>query len=544
LTDVDRALHEIDEATRKKDDAEKFTELIMQNHNFITLSETDEILHYQGGVYVSNGEAIIKAELEKLKPNASNHLCSEVLGHIQRRTYRSRDEFDANPYILNLKNGLLDMKTTKIREHDSKYLSRIQLPVQFKHDAKCPRIQRFLLQVQPDHDARTAVLEHAAYTLLPTCFLQKAFMYLGDGRNGKSTWLQTLMALLGKKNVANESVFDLENKRFAASNLDAKLANIYPDISANEITHTGRLKSLVTGDPISVEKKHKAAFQLANRAKFFFSANQLPETQDSSDAWFRRWIITEWMQRFDGKTDDRELVEKLTTESELSGLLDVLVPYAAKIMRKRKLSYEPTIEQMRQEWTAKADLLKAFVDETLEPKPSEDRWVPKADLYSKYVKWCQKHKFAPKSTRSFNEALPMKATVREDVIKPGGRGGKSIKVWRPLAFLAKSQEPPGSTGSTSSDDPLPTAGNLDNNSGGSDKPSKLVERVEHPAPEPKDSRDRVIAKLKSIGAFSLDYALEQIRKIINDSSKAELYLKQFKQDGLLLQDPEGYWRIR
>jgi phage/plasmid-associated DNA primase len=97
-----------------------------------------------------------------------------------------------------------------------------------------------------------------------------------------------LTSLLGRSNLASESIHNIENNRFAASTLDGKLGNIYPDVSSMEISHTGKLKSLVAGDAITVEKNHKPAFSMKNRAKFISSPNQLPQIQNSPDAWFRR----------------------------------------------------------------------------------------------------------------------------------------------------------------------------------------------------------------------------------------------------------------
>jgi len=56
--------------------------------------------------------------------------------------------------------------------------------------------------------------------------------------------------------------------------------------------------------------------------------------------------------------------------------------------------------------------------------------------------------------------------------------------------------------------------------------------------------ERALAKLRTInGPFSRDYALEQVCKVTKDRSKAEAYLKHFQENGMILRDPEGYWRL-
>jgi putative DNA primase/helicase len=428
-----------------------FADKLTRKHRFATLRDTEQVLFYKDGAYRSGGEAIIKAEVEKLDPkHCTTQTCREVIGHIQRRTYHDREEFDADPYILNLSNGLLDTRKLELKSHTPDHLSRIQLPVCYTPTAKCPQVLRFVQDVMPDQECRRALLEHAAYTLLPTCFLQKAFMYVGEGRNGKSTWCETLSALLGRENVANESIHNLENNRFSAANLDGKLSNFYADISSSEISHTGKLKNIIAGDTIQVEKKHLNAFQLRPRTKLFFLANRIPEVHDDSDAWFRRWIILEWREKFGdgGRTIDRELLEKLTTPEELSGLLAILAPLASKLLQRRKLSYETTINQLRSEWLEKADLIHAFLNSTVETQP--EAYVPRSELYAKYVEWSHQHNYAPKGTRTFNEELQRKFPVTAATPKPGGRTGKSVRVWKGIRWRNPTGSPVGSTGSTDS----------------------------------------------------------------------------------------------
>jgi putative DNA primase/helicase len=187
---------------------------------------------------------------------------------------------------------------------------------------------------------------------------------------------------------------------------------------------------------------------MKNRSKFLFSANRIPEVHDDTAAWFRRWEIVEWKEQFGDECSeaDRNLVEKLTTPVELSGLLGILAPLAGRLLQRRKLSYETTINQLRSEWVEKADLIQAFLNSTVDSRPEE--YIPRGELYAKYVEWCRQHNYAPKGTRTFNEELQRKLPVTAATPKPGGRTGKSLRVWKGIQW--KNTAPPGSTGSTDS----------------------------------------------------------------------------------------------
>jgi putative DNA primase/helicase len=107
--------------------------------------------------------------------------------------------------------------------------------------------------------------------------------------------------------------------------LYGKLANIYADLPAIALKETGIFKMLTGGDTISGEHKFKPRFYFKNYAKLIFSCNQIPQTPDDSDAFYRRWIIVNFPHQFldaDQNTDknlvaDKNLLAKLTTTSEL-----------------------------------------------------------------------------------------------------------------------------------------------------------------------------------------------------------------------------------
>ena len=104
---------------------------------------------------------------------------------------------------------------------------------------------------------------------------EKVFMLIGEGANGKSTFLGVMQAVLGFDNVSAESLHDLTYERFAVASLFGKMANLHPDIESSELKNTGLLKALISGDAISAEKKYLHSFKFTNKAKLFFSANQL-----------------------------------------------------------------------------------------------------------------------------------------------------------------------------------------------------------------------------------------------------------------------------
>ena len=336
---------------------------------FATLSDTGEVTVYDSGVYRSGGDVDIAKTVEevmggfKITKNAVN----EVIGHIQRRTYVNRDEFDADKRIINLKNGLYDTRTHELKPHTSEYLSTVQIPVAHDPAATCPAIDMFLSEVLDSGDIKT-VYEWFGFTLEPEYWIQKMLMLLGEGSNGKSTFLDLFEAFIGPNNCVNESIHQLVNNRFRVAGLYGKLANIHADISDRELNNTGTLKLLSGGDKISAEKKGKEPFKFKNFARLIFSANRLPRARDDTDAWYRRWTFISFTRKFGPdpdavKLDDKKIMHKLATDEELSGLLNHAIEALAVLHEQDGFTNNLSTEETRKIYTRLSDPVAVFLQD-------------------------------------------------------------------------------------------------------------------------------------------------------------------------------------
>ena len=179
------------------------SELIMQDHKFITIEETREIWYYDNGVYVPGGEILIAKECEKMfNYDLNNERLSQIKGHIMRRTYQKHEELDADINIINLKNGLYDIDNDVLKEHTPGYLSINQKPITYVKDAKPKRFGTFLKEVIYPREIRTAV-EAMAYTFERDYTIEVIFILHGFGANGKTVYTSTMTEMHGSDNVSN-----------------------------------------------------------------------------------------------------------------------------------------------------------------------------------------------------------------------------------------------------------------------------------------------------------------------------------------------------
>ena len=406
---------------------EEVSEEIMEKHRLLTIEETKEIRYYRDGVYVTGGDILIEKEAEAhYGYGLVNRHLSEIKGHLMRQTYHQRTEIDTDINTINLKNGLYNIPTGEFKPHSPDYLSINQVPIVYNPESKPKLFGQFLRQVLWSSEIRTAI-ELMAYTFYRDNPFEIITILFGYGANGKSVFTGLLTALHGAKNISNVPLSAMLDNRFALSDLEGKSVNIDTELTGTTIRDTSVLKKITGRQPIRIERKNERAYDTLIHAKLFFSANQVPVAYDESDAFFRRKIILGFPNRFEGNRDDPDLLKKLTTEEELSGIFNVLIMALRRLLNRNRIYIEEkTIEQRRERYTIAADPVKAFLEDAVAEDSVESDTVVKERLYQAYRRFCKKHNLAILSKESLGKILKAVKKYQE------GResSGKSETVWK------------------------------------------------------------------------------------------------------------------
>ena len=153
---------------------------------------------------------------------------------------------------LNVRIGLLDVQTGELLPHSPDWLSSLQIPIDYDPTAECPNIDRLLAQVFPN-DALQLAWEVLGDGLTADRSIQKAILLVGEGGNGKDTFLALYSNFVGLGNVSNVSMQDLEENRFAVARLQGKLANVCGDLGANRLPGTAVFKAITGNDRRTAE---------------------------------------------------------------------------------------------------------------------------------------------------------------------------------------------------------------------------------------------------------------------------------------------------
>ncbi|MEM2030973.1 MAG: phage/plasmid primase, P4 family [Archaeoglobaceae archaeon] len=415
---------------------------ILQEKRFITLTDTEEVWYYDEseGVWKPNGEIIIKKLCEHyLGEDADIRRVNEVIGHIRRSTYVDRSIFDRNIELIAVENGVLNLRTGELLPFNPDYYLTVKLPVKFNPEADCPKIKQFFREIVHESDV-PILFEIFGYCLWREYFIHKAFMFVGNGWNGKTTLLNLLERFLDKRNVSSVSLHDLEKNRFASSDLFCKLANIYDDLSPEALKDTGLFKRLTGRGIIRGEEKYKSKFYFKNYAKLVFTCNQLPESRDNSDAFFGRWIIINFPNQFIGDKRKPNLIEELTTEEELSGLLNNAILALWNLLQRGEFSDGKSVEEIRALYIRMSDPVSAFKEDCLIVDSKAK--TPKSEVYQAFCDYCRENNLPVISHSAFAQKLRavLGTRISDTRIR---RGSDRIHAWIGIRLKPKILEKDG-----------------------------------------------------------------------------------------------------
>ena len=284
--------------------------------------------------------------------------------------------------IINLKNGLYDLNQHKLLPHRADHFSIVQLPVVYNPKSKCPGWDKFITGVYPK-DAQSLAYEITAWLMSPFMGVQSAILLLGEGSNGKSTFLNGMQAFLGASNFCSFSLHKLETDRFATAQLLGKLANICPDLPNKKLESTSILKALTGGDSLIGEHKFKNCFTFKCSPRLVFSANEMPSSTDYSEGFFRRWIIVPFEKQFkDNPALARKLSAQLASQDELSGLLNKAIEIFPHVLQDG-ITISESMREIAEENRLFNDPVALWIQANIEVNTNS--WEPTDRLYDAYI---------------------------------------------------------------------------------------------------------------------------------------------------------------
>jgi putative DNA primase/helicase len=424
-----------DIANKQEDSAtERIVEYLKQNYNLITTMDDikNEVWFYDDGIYKPNGESrIIEIVRRILGSLFTPTRTTKVLHKIRADTMMDAESLFSQNHVeeIPVQNGVLNIKTRELSPFTPEKIFFNKLPMEYDDTKTCPNIEKFFECNLKDKDASKVMFELFGYCLYKEHFIEKAVMMIGEGRNGKGKTISLLQTFLGATNCCSVPLSQMNSSSTGICELHGKLANLAGDLSSTSLKETGMFKEITGRDMIGAKRKYLRDLFFVNYSKQIFACNKLPRVYDTSDGFWERWMIFEFPYKFvpkevydnmsedekkNKKIQDTDIIKLLTTDDELSGLLNRALDGLKLLLEKKTFSYSKSLQAIKELWIRKADSFEAFCMDFIED--GEDCAVPKKVVRKLYTKYCRKYNLRGVSDRYIRSKLEDLYGVVEDRI--------------------------------------------------------------------------------------------------------------------------------
>lgn len=331
--------------------------------------------------------------------------------------------------------------------------ARTGATVPYDPDAEAPMFDEYLDSIfEGDPDAeqkRQLLVEFAGAALFGLAPSFERVLVLYDatessaGSNGKSVFIKILSRAFPRSATSQVSPQKFD-ERFAVTALAGARVNYVTELPESDIIASDKLKGVITGDPMMGEEKYGDPFWFRPKAGHIFAANELPRVQATDDAFWRRWMVLPFSNRFTpegepGRDRVRDLDEKIV-DQELEGVMARMVEGVRRLLDQGGYTVPSGAEAAKRKWRRESNPIEQFlVDETknyTQQGPTydtdgrwwldDDRHETATDLYEAYRSWasatghhsCSSTTFGQRVKKLVEKKRPAKGTVYRVRLKP------------------------------------------------------------------------------------------------------------------------------
>lgn len=326
------------------------------------------------------------------------------------------EQLDSNKYLLNCQNGILDLKTGSLLPHASHHLMTKIADAGYEEDAECPNWIKFLESVFVDRDGNTDheliryVQKLIGYSMTGDVSEQSMYFLYGGGKNGKSTFINTIKDILGDySRQTNKETFISKEHNGGSANSDVARLTGSRFVSAVESNDGEKLdesivKQITGGESIIARFLHKDFFEFSPEFKVFFTTNHKPIVKGTDEGIWRRIKLIPFLATIPEAKRDLQLPVKL--KEEVSGILKWMLE-GCLLWQKEGLQSPASIETASKDYREEMDILLPFIKECCTVNPLAK--VELKDLYNEYQNYCFENDDYKLKKRAFTRELEAKA---------------------------------------------------------------------------------------------------------------------------------------
>ena len=256
------------------------------------------------------------------------------------------------------------------------------IPFEMGTNSNTPTINKLFVEWVGESFTPTLfeIIAYCCYTDYP---IHLAFCLIGCGRNGKSQFQKLLCKFLNLKNMAAIELDAITNpnNRFETFKLYKKLVAQMGETNFGIINHSSTFKKLTGGDLMGYEKKGKDGFDDYSYAKLMINSNSLPTSADTSEGFYRRWLIIDFPNKF---PEGKDIIESIP-EEEYNALAKRVTEILPKLLETGKFTNQGTIEQRKEKYVSASNPLVLFINKyCMEDSNGNIRF---GQFYTKYTQF-------------------------------------------------------------------------------------------------------------------------------------------------------------
>lgn len=382
---------------------DRFATYMKNNHHIIRIN--NQLHMYKDGIYIS-GQADIEGEMIKHIPQLNRSKRKEVLDYMDVMIRENTPCTEA--HLIAFRNGILNVYDDTFTPLTPEHIITNRIDWDYNPQAYDELTDRTLNKIACNDESIRALLEEATgICMFRRNELGKAFILTGTGSNGKSTFLNMLRHMLGKRNISSLDLKKLSD-RFSTVMLFGKMANIGDDISDEFVVDSSMFKKIVTGETIDAEQKGQPKFEFEPYVKLFFSANNIPRMGKGRDsaAILRRLVIIPFEAKFSPEDDDYVpfIGDKLKSQEAMEYLIQLGVKGLKRVLETRQFTSSEKIQKELDEYEESNNPVLGFIREC-ESEEFQIENNPTSNVYKRYNEYCIANNLNPMSNIEFSKQI-------------------------------------------------------------------------------------------------------------------------------------------
>jgi len=258
-------------------------------------------------------------------------------------------QLDTEPWLLNVLNGTIDLRTGELGEHRREHLITRLAPVNYDPDACFGLWEDFLERVLPDPDVRAFVQRIAGYALTGDTREEKLFIFHGPEAAGKTTILEAIKVTLGDYATTAEWKTFLRANSGGVRNDVARLAGarlvVAAEVDKGQRLAAALVKQLTGGDTTISRFLYSEHFEFVPQSKLFLAGNHMPLADADDGGIWRRILVVPFRESIPESRRDPRLKAALCDTAETGAAILAWLVQGCRDWQRRGLEIPTAVRE-------------------------------------------------------------------------------------------------------------------------------------------------------------------------------------------------------